>query len=521
MKRKNNDVRDYIDSFDLDSEEPYQSAAPLPGTVRYDQNTENDDEWDTDSYFDLSGSSTSSDGSGFGGGSGNYGYGVRSGARGKQSGNKRRLINKKTVLLALSAIVVLALISVLLHFVKPGGEPRPDTETDAAFRTAEPTTAQSRTAAIPTATARPATAPPTRPPTATPAPTPTPQIRSDGWRLYDPDLRFYYCNTLDSDEQRLFDIVYDGIFNMQACITLPDWYRNDKVEKVLDIIGKDCPEVFWYHGSYSYQYGGTGTQLFPEYTFSSKASADEAYNNVIRMIRSIPCPDRGDEYLTETAIYRWIVENTVYDYNEYERPQPGSRSYSADAVYLTHKAVCDGFSRAFALACRMNGIMAAIVDGTGNGGPHAWNAVRIEGEWYQADVTWDCCGYMSDYPYPINAAYTYLNLTDQQMAADHEIKSWYHGEGRLPYCTSTDAAYTNRFAPMKTVDGVWVDDLLRQMIAVERGEQGGIMLNFSSVSRMENARNVIWGAIDECNRRIGSSRNYQLFITDKRLMLIP
>ncbi len=68
---------------------------------------------------------------------------------------------------------------------------------------------------------------------------------------------------------------------------------------------------------------------------------------------------------------------------------------------------------------------------------------------------------------------------------------------------------------------MWVDDLLRQMIAVERGEQGGIMLNFSSESRMENARNVIWGAIDECNRRIDSSRNYQLFITDKRLMLIP
>lgn len=42
-----------------------------------------------------------------------------------------------------------------------------------------------------------------------------------------------------------------------------------------------------------------------------------------------------------------------------------------------------------------------------------WNLVRIDGQWYHADATWDDNG---DRP-----VYQYLNVTDEMIRTDHEI----------------------------------------------------------------------------------------------------
>ncbi len=52
--------------------------------------------------------------------------------------------------------------------------------------------------------------------------------------------------------------------------------------------------------------------------------------------------------------------------------------------------VCEGYARAFKMLCDRAGIPCALINGTGKGGAHMWNAVQMEDRnWYGVDVTWD------------------------------------------------------------------------------------------------------------------------------------
>ena len=71
------------------------------------------------------------------------------------------------------------------------------------------------------------------------------------------------------------------------------------------------------------------------------------------------------------------------------------------------------------------GIPCVRISGTANGGGHAWNAVKLDGEWYQVDVTWD-----DPIPdSPGNIQYGYFNITDEEMMKDHSYTWDYSATG--------------------------------------------------------------------------------------------
>lgn len=77
------------------------------------------------------------------------------------------------------------------------------------------------------------------------------------------------------------------------------------------------------------------------------------------------------------------------------------------------------------------------------GGAHMWNLVRIDGQWYHADPTWDDNGSV-----PL---YQYLNVTDAMIRQDHtlyavaseteEVQPDKLYNLPLPSCTATKANY--------------------------------------------------------------------------------
>ncbi|NCA67687.1 MAG: hypothetical protein EOM87_06465, partial [Clostridia bacterium] len=119
------------------------------------------------------------------------------------------------------------------------------------------------------------------------------------------------------------------------------------------------------------------------------SAADLIYSEAKAVLRSIISDSMTDYEKVET-IYMWLVMNVAYDYAvlEVELDWQYYDAYYLEGVFNNGRAVCDGIAKALSVMCRIEGIPAVRIEGTGNGGGHAWNKVLLDEEWYVLDATW-------------------------------------------------------------------------------------------------------------------------------------
>ena len=111
-----------------------------------------------------------------------------------------------------------------------------------------------------------------------------------------------------------------------------------------------------------------------------------------------------------TKIHDYICNHVDYAYNSTEE-----QIYTAYGALCTGKAVCQGYAVLFYRLCKEAGLSVRIISGTGNGGPHAWNIVRIGSKYYNMDCTWD--GQDA-------TTYNEYLLKSEADFKDHTRKSW-------------------------------------------------------------------------------------------------
>ena len=91
------------------------------------------------------------------------------------------------------------------------------------------------------------------------------------------------------------------------------------------------------------------------------------------------------EFDKALAIHDWLTFNLDYDFTY-------SNYYVEDAL-TDRRCVCQGYALTFKMMCEMAGLNVIYVTGEGYSGGawggHAWNQVRIDGKWYNVDLTWD------------------------------------------------------------------------------------------------------------------------------------
>lgn len=120
-------------------------------------------------------------------------------------------------------------------------------------------------------------------------------------------------------------------------------------------------------------------------------------------------PANLSDYEKVKYVNDWIVQNTKYGENSKASP------HSAYAVAMEGVGVCQGYALfALKLLQELN-IPAQYVVGDVESGPHAWNLVQLDGQWYHMDVTWND-------PVPDRGSkvrYDYFLKSDKQMSYDH------------------------------------------------------------------------------------------------------
>ena len=99
------------------------------------------------------------------------------------------------------------------------------------------------------------------------------------------------------------------------------------------------------------------------------------------------------------AVYFWITENISYDYAAYY--SEALRTVEIDDILKSRKAVCAGYAALIQFGCDVMNVECKTILGVARGHVkdifihpdslktnHAWNAVRLNGEWKLIDATW-------------------------------------------------------------------------------------------------------------------------------------
>lgn len=143
----------------------------------------------------------------------------------------------------------------------------------------------------------------------------------------------------------------------------------------------------------------------------------------------------------EIAIHDYIISNTVYDKAAADKEDPLSEAHTAYGALIKGLAVCDGYSYAMKALLNLVGIESLVITGESfdyksKRVGHAWNMIKINGEYFHIDLTWDDPVMTNN---SNHLSHLYFNLSDWQIAATHKFDlDKYPDAGK-------DSPYFNRY----------------------------------------------------------------------------
>lgn len=146
-------------------------------------------------------------------------------------------------------------------------------------------------------------------------------------------------------------------------------------------------------------------------TENKKRALAKELDNVISKVITADMTD----FEKEVALHDYLVNNVRY-YSYTDIDEIPSLMHNAYGALVQGEAVCDGIADAYCLLLRKCQIDNVVVTGR-MGDRHAWNKVKLDGEWYNVDVTSDACGKERV------LSHIYFNLSDASMLSSHIINT--------------------------------------------------------------------------------------------------
>ncbi len=161
-------------------------------------------------------------------------------------------------------------------------------------------------------------------------------------------------------------------------------------------VGTEGDYLYFHEGEFRYGYGyeddGVSSPVNCTLTFqfsyyTTAAQEAELTPAVNSLLASLNLSGKSD-YEKVRAIYDYLCENITYDYTNLNN-EAYTLKYSAYAAMTKGTSVCQGYANLFYRLANAAGLDARIVSGTSRGQAHAWNIVKVDGEYYNLDSTWD------------------------------------------------------------------------------------------------------------------------------------
>lgn len=162
---------------------------------------------------------------------------------------------------------------------------------------------------------------------------------------------------------------------------------------------------------------------------------EETKNNIIRNLS-------GNDYKKIMTIHDYIIDNVEYD-STYE----ALGTYSLYGAFIGKTCVCEGYAKSLKYLANSINIECEIMQGTatnstGKTESHAWNCIKLDGNWYLMDPTWDDPIIVGN-GYKVNVfKYKYFLKGSQSFEKDHVLSYQFSDGGKkFKYPTISERDY--------------------------------------------------------------------------------
>lgn len=239
-----------------------------------------------------------------------------------------------------------------------------------------------------------------------------PEIEYDFADFYIPEgMIMDYCSKgFTPEERELYNVIVGNLGTLTDRMPLTtDSTVYEKILKTIRIENLAYPHVTKYWTEYNGEFEVVVTyRMTADEISSMNMAAEKVGKEIIAQLT----PDM-DDYEKLKFFHDYLILNCETD-----------KTYSfADTVYgalVEKKALCEGYSKAFAYLCNLAGIENVIITGE-TYVPHMWNMVKLDGNWYHVDVTWDKPADELHKVFPDVILYQYFMVTDSVINNTHII----------------------------------------------------------------------------------------------------
>ncbi len=196
----------------------------------------------------------------------------------------------------------------------------------------------------------------------------------------------YYQVSNDSLAKR---IVYSDLDEFEAYFN-PD-----------DPLGSGCYIVHYVKTIYYSYAKSTGLRIMIEFLYP-KDTMDAHFQRMKNIAASLK---RNSEYESVQSVHDYLIEQFEYD-------RRTNVNHTDIEGFRDKQMVCSGYSLAAYYLLNSLGIETRVITGYGGEGTstdsnHMWNMVKVDGQWYNLDITWDDGGGSKVY-------YTYFLKNDAE-----------------------------------------------------------------------------------------------------------
>lgn len=231
----------------------------------------------------------------------------------------------------------------------------------------------------------------------------------------------YHYSRLSANQQRGYELAAAALSSFQKKVQIPDIGSKEEMEQIIVAVMMEQFQFFYLNPrKIGILQSGLQYAFSFEYIYDKKQAVqlseqiERQADFILSQIIKMEMDDYGKclavhDYMTENICYQFSALSVNYAYD----------AFTAEGSLIKKQAVCEGIAKGIGYLLNKLGIENIVVCGfsdiDGERVNHAWNMVKLEGNYYHIDATWD----LQEINHFTNHSHMYFNLDDDAMLMNH------------------------------------------------------------------------------------------------------